>query len=357
MTMTWTPERAGNWLFHCHVMHHVSLDRRLGDLAATAQHTADAHADHAQVHDPSLGMAGMVIGVTVRDAASAPARIVSDASPRKLTLVMQRAAGHTDDVPAAGFVLHDADAPPSSDAAAAPGPPIVLRRNEPVEITVVNRLSEATAIHWHGMELDSYYDGVHGFSGVARRVTPMIAPGGRFVVRFTPPRPGTFIYHTHLHDYRQLSSGLYGPLVVTNANETLDPAVDHVIVLGRRGLTSDEPSVLTDPASVVINGERAPRLVWRAGARHRVRLINITPDDIFSVTLQTSDGPVTWRPVAKDGAPLPAGESVAGPARQLIAVGETYEFEYEAREGRKTAWLEVRTTGGKWQAQGQVIIR
>jgi FtsP/CotA-like multicopper oxidase with cupredoxin domain len=29
MTMTWTPERAGNWLFHCHIMHHVSLDRRL----------------------------------------------------------------------------------------------------------------------------------------------------------------------------------------------------------------------------------------------------------------------------------------------------------------------------------------
>ena len=24
MTMAWTPERAGNWLFHCHVMSHVS---------------------------------------------------------------------------------------------------------------------------------------------------------------------------------------------------------------------------------------------------------------------------------------------------------------------------------------------
>ena len=29
MTMTWTPERSGNWLFHCHIMHHVSLERRL----------------------------------------------------------------------------------------------------------------------------------------------------------------------------------------------------------------------------------------------------------------------------------------------------------------------------------------
>ena len=82
----------------------------------------------------------------------------------------------------------------------------MLRRDEPVEITVVNRLREATALHWHGIELDSYYDGVHGWSGAGQQVAPMIEPGGSFVVRFTPPRAGTFIYHTHLHDFRQLSS-------------------------------------------------------------------------------------------------------------------------------------------------------
>ena len=45
------------------------------------------------------------------------------------------------------------------------------------------------------------------------------------------------------------------------------------------------------------------------------------------------------------------------PARQVIAVGETYDFEYDAPRGRSTVWLDVRTTGGKWQAQGQVIVR
>ena len=64
-----------------------------------------------------------------------------------------------------------------------------------------------------------------------------------------------------------------------------------------------------------------------------------------------------WKPVAKDGAPLPAAESVAVLARQIIAVGETYDFEYEAPEGRRTAWLEVRTMSGKWQAQARVITR
>jgi FtsP/CotA-like multicopper oxidase with cupredoxin domain len=233
----------------------------------------------------------------------------------------------------------------------------VLRRDQTVEITLVNRLPEATAIHWHGIELDSYYDGVHGWSGAGKSVTPMIEPGGSFVVRFTPPRTGTFIYHTHLHDYRQLSSGLYGPLIVTDSDDTYDPAIDHIVVLGRTGLASAERSVLGDPASVVMNGERAPRFVWKAGTRHRVRLINITPDDIFNVTLQTADGPAQWTPVAKDGAPLPAAEIVAGPARQTIAVGETYEFDYEAAPGRKNAWLEVRSTGGRWQVQGLVILK
>ncbi len=37
MALTWTPERGGNWLFHCHVMHHVSPDRRLNELSGSAR--------------------------------------------------------------------------------------------------------------------------------------------------------------------------------------------------------------------------------------------------------------------------------------------------------------------------------
>ena len=107
---------------------------------------------------------------------------------------------------------------------------------------------------------------------------------------------------------------------MTEADERFDPATDHVVVLGRSGLTSGKPSVLTDPESVVMNGERAPRFVWKAGARHRVRLINITPDDIFSVALQTSEGPLQWRPVAKDGAPADA-ETNTRPLLPLLLDG------------------------------------
>jgi FtsP/CotA-like multicopper oxidase with cupredoxin domain len=358
MTLAWTPEREGNWLLHCHVMHHVAPERRLAESTGVDR-PAPAQASHHHGHaDPSSGMAGMIVGVRVHGSPAAPtdASASNNAVPRKLTLVMRREAKHGGDSSAAGFVLSEGDTPPATAAIAVPGPPIVLQRDEPVEITLVNRLGEATAVHWHGMELDSYYDGVHGWSGIDRQKAPMIEPGGTFVVRFTPPRAGTFIYHTHVHDYQQLTSGLYGPLIVTEPAEAFDPATDHVVVIGRSRI-NEADSILADARSVLLNGERSPRLVWNAGERHRVRLINITPDDIFTVVMQTAEGPVTWKPLRKDGAPLPAADMVDGPARQTIAVGETYDFEYQAPSGRKTVWLEVRTPAGKWQAQGQIVVK
>lgn len=379
LTMEWTPERAGNWLFHCHVMSHVAPERRLGaspsgdaaggyigdsgaDASDGAGHGPHAGGDGHEAHrghdpgDPSLGMAGMVLGITVLDREGAPASApaaATTATPRQLTMTMHGASA--DGRTAAGIdVTGDDVATPAR--VASPGPPVVLRRGEPVEITLVNDLDEATSMHWHGLELDSYYDGVHGWSGLGPKVAPMIVPGERFKVRITPPRTGTFIYHTHVHDFRQLSSGLYGPLVVVEPGETYDPATDHVVVLGRRS-ASPASAILKDPASTVIDGEREPHWSWTAKTRHRLRLINIAPDDIWSVSLTAADGPVTWRPLTKDGAAVPASEAVPGPARVTIAVGETYDFEIETPASRKALWLEVRGTDGKWQAQGHVLVK
>ena len=169
MALTWTPERGGNWLFHCHVMHHVSPDRRLDRLS-------DPHAGHHDTQDPSVGMAGMVMGVTVLGPNEAPEVHGSRTPPRRLTLTMQTEQNRFGAQPAYGFALTEGETASTPAAASVPGPTVVLRRGEPVEITLVNRLPEGTAIHWHGMELDSYYDGVHGWSGVGSRVTPLISP-------------------------------------------------------------------------------------------------------------------------------------------------------------------------------------
>ena len=56
MTMTWTPEREGNWLFHCHIMHHVSPMRRL--RAGAGDHTQHASGAHAGSHGDHADRAG-----------------------------------------------------------------------------------------------------------------------------------------------------------------------------------------------------------------------------------------------------------------------------------------------------------
>ncbi len=343
MGMTWVPQRPGNWLFHCHLMTHVSPSLHVDGSARPG-------GAHGAAHHEGAGMTGLVLGVTVRghEEQTSGGDETTPWTTRGIRLVMESQAGRFGDAPAYGFAL-DGERDPRSGGVPVPGPTLVLRRGERVEITLVNRLPEATAIHWHGMELDSYYDGVHGWSGQGSRLSPLVEPGGSFVVRFTPPRAGTFMYHTHLHERRQLTSGLYGAMLVLDPDETYDEATDHVFVIGRGGPQLDAP--------VVINGQASPTALWKAGARHRVRFVNITPDDNVSITLQTSGGPVTWRKLAKDGAALPPDLRESGPASQPVGVGETFDFEYDAPPGRRTVWLDVRSPAGKWLAQGRIIVK
>ena len=342
MAMTWRAERAGNWLFHCHIVEHVSPHRRL--TSAPGSHHHDGHNDH----DASAGMSAMVLGVTVVDPTGKTNRETITPPARRITLAMRSRTKPTGEL-TYGFALIGDDHDRAVETPSVPGPTLVLRRGEPVEIALLNQLPEATAIHWHGIELDSFYDGVHGWSGVGARVTPLIEPRGSFLARLTPPRAGTFIYHTHLHDDRQLTAGLYGALLVLEPDEVFTPASDHVVVISRSGTDPSDP--------VLLNGERGPQFTWVAATRHRIRFVNITPGDIFVTSLSTADAPVNWQAVAKDGAPVPGAQHATRPATFTIAVGETFDFEYDAPAGRRGLWINVRTPGGRWEAQGRVVFK
>jgi len=179
-------------------------------------------------------------------------------------------------------------------------------------------------VHWHGIELESYYDGVAGWGGDGRQMTPPVASGGSFVARFTPPRAGTFIYHTHWHDADQLVKGLYGPLIILPPGETFDPATDKVVII-----SIDGPKPRMSP--ILVNGTSQPEpMILRAGTRYRFRLINITADNpAMTVSLLDGDRGVSWRAIAKDGADLPASQRLSRDAKdQLVSVGETYDFEF-----------------------------
>jgi FtsP/CotA-like multicopper oxidase with cupredoxin domain len=304
-------------------------------------------------------MTGLVMGIRV--AGDEPARTsVPGSKTRQMTLVMHRQPGYWRPEDAFGFALRTGPRDPEPQDVTVPGPVLVLTRGESVEITVKNELPEATAIHWHGIELESYYDGVPGWSGTSTNTTPAITPQSAFVVRFTPPRAGTFIYHTHSHDDRQLASGLYGALVVVEPGETFDPAREHIVLLGMQGTKDTE---VLHQLPVVVNGRRDTRLTLKAGVPNRLRFINITTS--FSglmATMLAANNPfppiqVEWLPIAKDGADLPPGLRGARPAHQNLGVGQTHDFLVTPDPaGPTTMWIDIRRINGEWVQQVPVRV-
>jgi Putative multicopper oxidases len=227
-------------------------------------------------------------------------------------------------------VLQQGDTPPNPDSVVIPGSPIVLTRGRPTDIVVVNRLREPTSIHWHGIELESYSDGVPGWSGSGNHLAPSIAPGDSFVARLTLPRAGTFMYHTHLNDIEQITSGLYGGIVVLEPGERFDSTTDHLFVAGWDGPTEDDS---TGPRTL-INGDSLPAVMeLAAGVSHRFRFVNIGPANRFDFMIFRDTSLVSWRRVAKDGADLPPTQAILVPARQNIEVGETFDVELTLEPG------------------------
>src|SRR5215472_14226123 len=89
-----------------------------------------------------------------------------------------------------------------------PGPELRVRQGQLVRITVVNKLSEDTTVHWHGIRLPNAMDGVPGLTQAP------IRPGEIFTYEFTPPDAGTFWYHPHADSLHQLGRGMAGALIV-----------------------------------------------------------------------------------------------------------------------------------------------
>jgi FtsP/CotA-like multicopper oxidase with cupredoxin domain len=204
------------------------------------------------------------------------------------------------------------------------GPAIVLSRGEPVGVTVRNRLPEATSVHWHGIELDNYYDGVADIGTDGNRISPMIEPGQEFEALFTPPRAGTFIYHTHMNDLQQVMAGLSGPLIVLNPDETLDAARDHIIFITQPRSAVDEDKF------VLVNGMNPPEpLDLTEGVKHRFRIVNLhTFMASLRIEIKDDSGLLSWRALAKDGRDLPKDQQTVRPAQQVVSIGETYDFEF-----------------------------
>ncbi|MGK0298552.1 MAG: FtsP/CotA-like multicopper oxidase with cupredoxin domain [Gammaproteobacteria bacterium] len=320
--MTWVPHEPGRWLFHCHRVPHMRLPVNLdpSDVMVLDNH------EQAKEDPLYAGMGGMIMEITVNGPHTQTPEAVWQ-SARKLELEVDTRNG---DLRFYALTLRDhalaQSMPNGQSSPALTGPVIVLEQGQPVEIGVVNRLDVATAIHWHGMELESYYDGVPIVSGIGDMRAPPVEPGKRFVARMTPPRAGTLMYHTHWHDPRQLTGGVHGPLIVMPAGQTYDPSTDKAF------LFSQSPGEPFGASMLLMNGNPQPRTMeFKTGIKYRFRFINITPSVAnLRVSLRQAGVPVEWRAVAKDAIDLPSSKATLRRADLQVSVGETYDFEFKA---------------------------
>jgi FtsP/CotA-like multicopper oxidase with cupredoxin domain len=323
LSLAFLPTTPGNWVFHCHFASHVGEHSSLH--GATNAHVLPDAANHEMPeHDRPGGhtMRGLVIGMHVTPA---PGYREPDAAQRRQIdlLIQKRPNGLLGGQTAYGFVVQKGEAP-APDSVQIPGPVLELKRGEPVRMLVKNNLDEPSGVHWHGLEIESYPDGVANFSGIGDRIMPPIPPGGSFAAEFTPPRTGTFPYHSHLHELRQIGSGMYGAIIVSDGPRDLKR--DHLIVAGGGGLPV---FFKQSPTFLLVNGSRAPAPIqMTVGDTNRIRIVSIHADEVLHFRFGTDEHVVRWTPLARDGADLPPALRVSKSAIAEMGPGETADFTY-----------------------------
>jgi FtsP/CotA-like multicopper oxidase with cupredoxin domain len=321
MSLSWVADRSGNWIYHCHYATHlstlVSLDTDKGDMdeSMLSHHMSD------RPHQ----MYGLVMGISV----SPKPGIVQAGNEveRNIRIVQREKPNVYGSQPGMSFVVDKT--PEASDASAmpVPGPMLLLERGKRVAVTIVNQSTDHASVHWHGIELESYPDGVPGVSGSGKNIIPSIAPHDSLTVRWTPPRAGSFMYHSHFNEAKQMGSGLYGPIIVVEPGQRFDPETDKILFFGTAG-TPTNPVFGPFPR-YLLNGQAQPEAMnLKVGTRYRFRLFNLAGDVPLLVSMNAGEAPIMWRAVAKDGYPLPASQATSRAAVLRFDPGEIYDFEY-----------------------------
>ena len=228
---------------------------------------------------------------------------------------------------------------------AVPGTPIVVRQGETVRIQVVNRLPEASNVHWHGLILPVEQDGP----------SLSIQPGATHNYEFVANDSGTYWYHPHFMPVLpQLDRGLYGSLIVL-AQEDASYSGDHTFVLddwlldaqGHR-IEGTAPGDMERHGNVeTVNGKTGPaiaplRLV--KGELHKLRFINASTASVHNLSIQGhrfrvthTDGHALAQPFLTDSIKIAPGERIDA---ELAATGEPGRS-YEIASSRRASGMVI----------------
>jgi len=104
-----------------------------------------------------------------------------------------------------------------------PGPNLEFTEGEYAVIYVKNEMNVETSVHWHGIIIPNFFDGVPYLT------TPPIRPGETFKYEFPIRQAGTYWYHSHT--MLQEQSGVFGGIVIAPKEESLQYYKDLVLML------------------------------------------------------------------------------------------------------------------------------
>ncbi len=210
------------------------------------------------------------------------------------------------------------------------GPTLRVRRGQRVRVDFLNRLSEESIVHWHGLHVPADMDG---------HPRHAVGPGGRYRYEFdVVNRAGTYWYHPHPHGRTgaQVYRGLAGLLLVSDDEEAALglPAGDYdlPLVIQDRRFDADNQFVYRggfgSPGSggmgdgelgdeILVNGQHEPVLDVEARP-YRLRLLNGSNSRIYRLawedgeplTVIGTDGGLLRRPVDREFVTLAPGERV-----------------------------------------------
>ncbi|KAF2815212.1 uncharacterized protein BDZ99DRAFT_379150 [Mytilinidion resinicola] len=202
-----------------------------------------------------------------------------------------------------------------------PGPLIEANEGDTIVVQIINKATNATSIHWHGL----YQNGSNWMDGTVGITQCPIAPGANFTYEFrVNGQSGTYWYHGH-HSV-QSSDGLVGPLIIHSKDEkalqNIEYESDRVVMVQDHYydlsgalimdyLKPDRENAEPVPAGALINGQnirncadlpnrkcdnstaRLAEFNLEPGKNHRLRFINVGALATFQVQLDEHEFAIT----------------------------------------------------------------
>jgi FtsP/CotA-like multicopper oxidase with cupredoxin domain len=110
-----------------------------------------------------------------------------------------------------------------------PGPTLHVDQGSEITVQVTNDGDVEATVHWHGLRLETRYD------GVPHETQSPIPIGGTFAYKVQFPDAGFYWYHPHIREDFGLEMGLYGTIIVEPSDPSFWPAVDRQL-----GITLDD---------------------------------------------------------------------------------------------------------------------